>query len=305
MQASQLSPVAAQETHPHGAPAKALSAAQVQAYRDDGYLHPIPVLPAAEAAAYRAELEAIEDEWLDNGLPQPLNTYKRVNAHCVIPMAHKIAADPRVLDVIEGVLGPDILIWSVEFFIKEPRTKAIVSMHQDLTYWGFGAVDQLCTAWIALSPATPESGCMDFVRGSHKNPILPHEDTYDKDNLLSRGQEIKVDVAPEDRVPAVLQPGQMSLHHGLMIHGSGPNVSDDRRIAVAIRYCTPQIAQQVAAKDYAILARGADRTGNFINFTPPTAPFTAASLAMYDEIKEAQATALMDGAKGDAQGLYS
>ena len=146
---------------------------------------------------------------------------------------------------------------------------------------------------------------MNFVRGSHKNPILPHEDTYDKDNLLSRGQEIQVDVAPEDRVPAELQPGEMSLHHGLMIHGSGPNVTDDRRIAVAIRYCTPQIAQQVASKDYAILARGADRTGNFINFTPPTAPFTPASLALYDEIRIAQTEALMDGATESGQGLYS
>ncbi|MEM7732487.1 MAG: phytanoyl-CoA dioxygenase family protein [Pseudomonadota bacterium] len=282
-----------------------LDPTDVTRYREEGYLRPIPVISAGEAATLRAELEALEDTYLTADLPRPLNTYKRVNAHCVIPMAHRIAADPRVLDVIEGILGPDILIWSVEFFIKEPQTKSIVSMHQDLTYWGFGAVDQLLTAWIALSPATHASGCMDFVKGSHKNPILPHEDTYDENNLLSRGQEIKVDVAKEDRVPAELQPGQMSLHHGLMIHGSGPNVTDDRRIAVAIRYCTPQIAQQVAAKDYAILARGADRTGHFINFAPPTAPFTPASLALYDEIRDAQTAALMDGATDKGQGLYS
>ncbi|MEL7280979.1 MAG: phytanoyl-CoA dioxygenase family protein [Pseudomonadota bacterium] len=282
-----------------------LDARDITRYREDGYLRPIPVIPAEDAARLRTELEQLEETWLSANLPHPLNTYKRVNAHCVIPMAHRIAADPRVLDVIEGILGPDILIWSVEFFIKEPHTKSIVTMHQDLTYWGFGAVDQLLTAWIALSPATLDSGCMSFVPGSHKNPIMPHEDTYDKDNLLSRGQEIQVDVAPEDKVPAELQPGQMSLHHGLMIHGSGPNVTDDRRIAVAIRYCTPQIAQQVAKKDYAILARGADRTGNFINFAPPTAPFTQASLALYDEIRVAQTEALMDGATEDGQGLYS
>ena len=159
-------------------------------------------------------------------------------------------------------------------------------------------------AWIALSPATSASGCMDFVTGSHTNPILPHDDTYDDNNLLSRGQEIQVDVADDDKVAAELQPGQMSLHHGLMIHGSGPNISDDRRIAVAIRYCTPQIAQEVAAKDYAILARGADRTGNFINFAPPDAPFTPASLALYDEIRTVQAAALMEGATDDTKGFY-
>lgn len=281
-----------------------LAADQVARYREEGYLHPIDIMPPDEAAGLRAELEALEAEWFDNGLPLPLNTYKRINAHAVIPLAHRVAADPRVLDVVEGILGPDILIWSTEFFIKEPGTKSVVSMHQDLTYWGFGAVENLVTAWIALSPATPQSGCMDFVRGSHRNPILPHEDTDDENNLLSRGQEIRVEVAQEDRVPAILQPGQMSLHHGLMIHGSGPNSSDDRRIAVAVRFCSPEIAQQVAEKDYAILARGADRTGNFINFTPPRTPFAPESLALYDEIRQAQSASLMNGAKADTKGFY-
>lgn len=281
-----------------------LTAESAHRYRADGYLHPIDIMPPEEAAELRAELEALEAAWRDNGLPLPLNTYKRINAHAVIPLAHRIAADPRVLDVVEGILGPDILIWSTEFFIKEPGSRAVVSMHQDLTYWGFGAVENLVTAWIALSPATPQSGCMDFVRGSHRNPILPHEDSFDENNLLSRGQEIRVDVAEEDRAPAILRPGQMSLHHGLMIHGSGPNTSDDRRIAVAVRFCAPEIAQQVAEKDYAILARGADRTGNFINFTPPRAPFAPESLALYDEIRQAQSAALMKGAKADTKGFY-
>ncbi len=274
-----------------------LSDSTTAQYWRDGYLCPIPIMSGEEASALRAELEALETEWLDNGLPLPLNTYKRVNAQCVIPLAHRIAADPRILNVVEGILGPDILIWGVEFFIKEPRTKQIVSMHQDLTYWGFGAAEHLLTAWLALSPATTQSGCMDFVTGSHKNPILPHEDTFDANNLLSRGQEIKVDVADTDKVAAELQPGQLSLHHGLMIHGSGPNTSDDRRIAVAIRYCAPDIAQQVAERDYAILARGADRQGNFINYAPPETPFSPASLAIYDEIRRAQSAALSSGAK--------
>ena len=230
-----------------------LTPQQVSQYREDGFLFPIQAMPEADAMALRADLEDLEAEWLDNGLPQPLNTYKRINSHCVMPMAHRIAADPRVLDAVEGILGPDILIYSVEFFIKEPNTKSVVTMHQDLTYWGFGAVDHLVTAWIALSPATQASGCMDFVRASHKNEILPHTDTYGENNLLSRGQEVQVDVAPDDKVAIELQPGQMSLHHGLTIHGSGPNTSDDRRIGAVVRYCAPQIAQQVADKDYAIL----------------------------------------------------
>ena len=107
-------------------------------------------------------------------------------------------------------------------------------MHQDLTYWGLGATSEMVTAWLALSPATPQSGCMDFVRKSHKNPILPHKDSFAKDNLLSRGQEVQVDVAEQDKTSIEIQPGEISLHHGLTIHGSGPNVSDDRRIAAVI-----------------------------------------------------------------------
>ncbi len=281
-----------------------LSEAQNEAYWRDGYLFPIPVMSPSEAQALRQELEALETEWLDKDLPLPLNSYKRVNSHCVMPMAHKVAADPRILDVVEGIIGPDIMIWSVEYFIKEPNTQQVVSMHQDLTYWGFGAVDHLVTAWIALSPATPASGCMNFVRGSHKNPILPHEDTHDPNNLLSRGQEIKVDVAPEDREAIEIHPGQMSLHHGLTIHGSDANTTDDRRIACVVRYCSPEIAQQVADRDYAILARGADRQGNFINFAPPERPFSPESLAMYEEIRKAQAQALMQGSKADKGRLY-
>lgn len=281
-----------------------LGRAAVERYWEDGYLHPIRAISPAQAAEWRAELEAIERDWLDAGLPLPLNTYKRVNANCVMPLAHRIATHPAILDVVEGVLGPDLLIYGVEFFIKEPRTKHRVSMHQDLTYWGLGAIDGMVTMWLALSPATRASGCMDFVAGSHRNPILPHEDTFAEDNLLSRGQEVRVEVAPEDRVAIELMPGEMSLHHGLTIHGSGPNTTDDRRIGAVVRYLRPEVAQEVGEQDYAMLARGADRARNFILFAPPEGNFTPESLALYDEIRTTQGKFLMKGTKND-KGLYA
>ena len=278
--------------------------AQVARYWDDGYLFPIRVLSRRAAANYRAELETLERKWLDHGLPLPLNTYKRVNAHCVMPMAHRLASEPSVLDVIEAILGPDILLYSAEFFIKEAGTRHIVSMHQDLTYWGFGAIDGLVTAWISLSPATPASGCMDFVAASHKNPILPHDDTFGKNNLLSRGQEVRVDAADKDKVAIEMQPGQMSLHHGLTIHGSGPNSSDDRRIGVAVRYIRPDMAPQAGKRDFAILVRGEDRYANFQHLPAPRAPLTPESLVIYDEIRAEQAKVMMAGAKQTSD-IYS
>lgn len=276
----------------------------IKRYWEDGFLFPIPAVSPDAALEFRRQLEAIETEWTHKNLPQPLNTYKRVNAQCVMPLAYQIGAEPGILNVVEGILGPDILIYAVEFFIKEPKTRHKVTMHQDLTYWGLGATSEMVTAWLALSPATRQSGCMDFVRGSHKNPILPHKDSFAEDNLLSRGQEVQVHVAEQDKTSIEIQPGEISLHHGLTIHGSGPNISDDRRIAAVIRYVTPNVAQEIGARDYAILARGADRQGNFIHVAPPKGLFNATDLQLHEEIRVAQAAAKMKNVKAK-KGLFA
>lgn len=272
-------------------------------YWRDGFLFPIRVMADDAAARARAALEAVERDWLDAGLPLPLNTYKRINAHVVMPFVADLARAPVILDVVEGVLGPDILLYSAEFFVKEPKSRHVVSMHQDLTYWGLGAIDGLVTAWLALSPATVESGCMDFVAGSHKNPILPHDDTFDENNLLSRGQEVRVDVEEADKTRIELKPGEMSLHHGLTIHGSGPNVSDDRRIGCVFRFIRPDMRQEVGARDFAMPVRGADRFGHFVHVPPPEQLFSSESLALYDEIRAEQAKTMMKGAS-ESVALY-
>ena len=281
-----------------------LSQSSIDQYWQDGFLFPIPVLATEQARYYRSQIEAVERDWLNNGLDLPLATFCRVNAQCVMPFVYELATQPSVLDVIEGILGPDILIYSAEFFIKNARTDHFVSMHQDLTYWGMGTTSEMVTAWIALSPATRASGCMDFVKGSHKSEILPHTDTFSEKNLLSRGQEIAVDVAETDKTAIELMPGQMSLHHGLTIHGSGPNVSDDRRIAVVVRYLTPKVAQNMADQDFAMLARGIDRVGKFIHYTAPQTLFESRAIDLYDEIRQARAKAMMAGAKAQ-KGIYA
>lgn len=275
----------------------------IDQYWDDGYLFPLPSVSPQQAQDWRTRFEDWEQQWQNADLPLPLNTYKRVNAHIVSPLAYEIASHPAILDQVEGVLGPDILLFAAEYFIKEPHTKHIVSMHQDLTYWGLGAIDGLVTAWVALSPATPQSGCMDFVKGSHKNPILPHEDTFDDNNLLSRGQEVKVDVRDEDKVNIEIHPGQMSFHHGLTVHGSGPNQSDDRRIACVMRYVRPDVAPDDGRKDHAMTLRGSHDGKNFEEIPVPTAEFAPDAMATYERIRQQQADVLMKGTK--KQGLYA
>lgn len=281
-----------------------LSEPQKQRYWDDGYLFPIPAISAAQSKAWRDELEEIERDWLDNSLPRPLAVYKRVNAHVVMPIAHDIAAHPAILDVVEGVLGPDILLYSTEFLIKEPNSKHMVTMHQDLAYWGLGEIDGIVTAWLALSPATRQSGCMDFVKASHQSPIIPHEDSFDEHNLLSRGQEIKVYVAEKDKTCGALDTGELSLHHGLMIHGSGPNTTDNRRIGVVIRYISPHVKKPNEARDYGVPLRGNCDTDNFKLCTPPKGLFHPDDLLDYETIRENQAAVMMAGAKAKTA-MYS
>lgn len=265
------------------------------AYWKDGYAFPLPVFSDEEVAAARSAFEEFEDLLTRRVLPDHPAAYLRTNVEVLLPTADRIARDPRVLDAVEQVLGPDIMVWSSEFFVKEPHSDKIVSWHQDLTYWGLGETDGEVTAWIALSPVTRENGCMRFVPGSHETAIVPHYDTFAEDNLLSRGQEIAVEVDESNAVNVELQPGEMSLHHGRMFHASGPNESNERRIALVIRYVKPQVRQHVADKDYAMLVRGANREQNFIDFCAPANILSDEGLALRDEIMRERDKAYGEG----------
>ena len=242
-----------------------LSKEQTDAYWNDGFLFPLPALTAEQARDFRNQLQSIENQHHNRSLNRPLNDYIRTHSDVIMPMAAELAMQVTVLDAVESIIGPNIMIWGADFFIKEPNSSTHVSMHQDLTYWGFGETSNQVTAWIALSPSTIESGCVDLVKGSHKNPILPHTDTLATDNILSRGQEVAVVVDEKDHTHVELAPGEMSLHHGLAIHGSNPNRSNERRIGYAIRYINPDAQPLAAHREYAMLARGVDRSQAFIH----------------------------------------
>jgi ectoine hydroxylase-related dioxygenase (phytanoyl-CoA dioxygenase family) len=173
-----------------------------------------------------------------------------------------------VLDAVEEVLGPDILVWSSQWFAKLPHDRAFVSWHQDATYWGL-TPPNVSTAWIALTVSDAANGCLRVIPGTHRGELLPQRETYGADNMLSRGQEIAVAVDESQAVDLVLRPGQFSLHHVGIVHGSGPNESTGPRIGLAVRYISPDVIQQGAQRDLAILARGRDRYGHFDLVEPP------------------------------------
>ena len=220
------------------------------AYWRDGFVFG-QVLGPEEAFAIRTELERIEHAYPSPR--HPLVTYLRANGNVVVRTLDQLARHPAVLDAVSAVLGPNLLCWGAEVFAKEAHSDRFVGWHQDITYWGLGETDNEVTAWIAPSPSTIESGCVRFVAGSHRRSIVPHRDTSHEGAMLSRGQEIAVDVDEAEATPVILQPGQMSLHHGRMFHASDPNRSDDRRIGIAIRYLRPDVDPEGRRDDYAML----------------------------------------------------
>jgi len=258
----------------------------------DGFVFPLEILSPERAAAYRREFEALERRAVGSNLG---NKRQLNHTHVIFRFAHRIATHPRILDTVEAILGPDILIWGSTFFVKPAHSESYVSWHQDLRYWGLDR-DAEVSAWVALSPSTAASGCMRFVPGSHRRDMLPHRHTFADNNLLTRGQEAAVAIADEETVPVPLTPGQASLHHGKLLHSSGPNRSDERRIGFAINYVSPDMRQVVAKEDYAMLARGEDRYGHFRLVPPPGDDLSEDALAWHRQVHAAQNQALYQGA---------
>ena len=198
-----------------------------------------------------------------------------------------------MLNAVEDIIGPDILCWTTNFFIKEARDPGFVSWHQDSTYWGLDPADVI-TAWVALTDAPVASGAMKFLPGSHTLDQVPHADTYHEHNLLTRGQEIAMEVDETQAVDVPLQAGEMSLHHVRLVHGSKPNTTDNRRIGLAVRY-VPTYVRQVKLRDSAMLVRGEDRHGNFDLEPDPVADLDAAARAAHADAMDRMIGAVYSG----------
>jgi len=267
---------------------KSLSSSALEAYRRDGYYFPVPVLSLREVEHCRSCLEEHEAT-----TGQPLQGNFRHKAHLLFTWVDELVHHPRIVDAAEDVLGPNLLCWTTNFFIKEANSPGFVSWHQDAFYWGLSK-DDVMTAWVALSPANLQSGCMKFVPGSQTQDHIQHVDTFHKDNLLSRGQEITVKVDSEQTVDCILNPGEMSLHHVKLVHGSEPNRSNDRRIGLAIRYIPTDVCQ-LKVRDSATLVRGIDRYGNFDHEPRPQRDLDERALAAHADSVGRQVKALYSG----------
>ena len=228
-----------------------LSDQQIKFYNEKGYVAPIDVLSIQEANEIREEIEIIEKKW-----PNAIEGLGRNYVHMISPVFNNVCLNNKILDAVESIIGKNILICGTTLFIKNANEKGFVSFHQDDKYIGLEPHNWV-TAWIAVTNSNEENGCMRMWPGSHKEDLKNHEQKFDEDNLLTRGQTIE-NVPIEETEPVILKAGQMSLHHPTVIHGSGLNRSNDRRIGFVVQSYIGSNVDQVLGKIYVQKARGED-----------------------------------------------
>ncbi len=255
-----------------------LSNQAIQQFKEDGFTPATRVMTAKQAADYRIQLQAIES------VVGQLKGGYRLKCHLLYKWLSDLIHHPAIVDRVESLLGPNILCWGTDLWLKEPKSSQFVSWHQDSQYWGIEG--DLLTAWIALSPATVESGCMRMLPGSHLADALAHEDTFHEDNMLTRGQSISDSIDESKAVNIEVDTGESVFFTYRIAHASHPNSSEDRRLGIAIRYISPSAKQVKSDWDSATLIRGEDRYGNFIHEPKPNFDFDPVTVEFHGKSNE-------------------
>jgi ectoine hydroxylase-related dioxygenase (phytanoyl-CoA dioxygenase family) len=283
---------------------KVLNDTDIASYRNDGFISPLDILSADETATLRRNIEAFEairGPVFTENRPRPGDTFKgsyRFKSHLLFKWLADAIRHPRILDAVEDLIGPDILCWTTHWFIKEANSPHYVSWHQDSNYWGLDT-DDLVSVWLAVSPATLQSGFLRLLPGSHRAPAMDHVDSYEADNMLTRGQTIE-GVDESKAVNLELAPGQVALFDYRLAHASHPNTSDDRRIGIGIRYIPPAARQVMNDWDSASLVRGTDPHGHFELEPEPAHDFDPAAVALHEKSDAAQRKIYYSGATAAA-----
>lgn len=230
---------------------KTLTPDQIQAYHQDGVLFPMPVLTEEEVAYFRS----LHDEF-DRHLGRKPKSTDKGECHLYFKWACDLATHPKVLDAVEDIIGPNILIHSSTIFAKYAKDEMFISWHQDSHYWGLSE-PRLVSAWIALTESNIGNGCLRVLPGTQTRKF-DHLEQRDENNMLTKGLTVSEYLDVKAAVDIVLQAGEMSFHHANIIHGSNPNTSTGPRIGFAVRYVSTAVKQKKGHHEV-ILARGEDK----------------------------------------------
>ena len=254
---------------------RALSDAQIAQYERDGFLFPLRIMSEQDASAFGGRIQQAEAAGTLKARGGETKFYLR------FPWVYEMATRPDLLDIVEDIVGPDIMLYHNAIWAKQGSGGHYVSWHQDNTYFGHYPCEVL-SMWIALTPVTIENGCMQFLPGTHKLGQLPlaGNDVNDS-NMLTSGQTVDFDPDSIESVPILLQPGEASLHHSFLIHGSLPNQTTDLRMGMTLIFHRPGLRQMGDSRTSALLVRGEDRFNHFDHEQPPGAEDDADTISRY------------------------
>ncbi len=246
-------------------------------YETNGYYFPIKAINVEQADVIAGRLNKIYQN-----PPQNIKHPWNLQAHLLANWIYNLCISPVLLDAVEKVIGPNILIQSADIFIKPAKGKKHINWHQDANYWGLDPYE-LVTGWIALTDTSLENGCMSYLPKSHLHNKIKHTETFDKNSDLTRGQEINLNIKENKTVPVILKKGEASLHHCLLAHGSGSNKTNLPRIGIAVRFLPTHVKQTKGPQISMILARGIDEYKNFKMDKIPTGDFDSKAIAEHDK----------------------
>lgn len=247
-----------------------LTEVDIDAYNRDGFINGIPIMNDEQVGYYRECFDRLQAA---EGREQASN--KLMNRHSDQQFIWEIATYPKILDCVEAILGSNVFMLGSHFFCKYGPQENFVAWHQDLRYWGLEPQVEV-TAWYAIDDSDRGNGCMRVIPGLHRSQLAEHGKSDRAGNLLSINQEIAVSQQEESRsIDCVLRAGEISLHDGMLVHGSQPNHSTRRRCGLATRY-VPTYLRPITAgptgTDFTwkpILVRGVDQEKNFESVPPP------------------------------------
>jgi len=249
-----------------------LSDEAVRSYRENGFWFPYRLMARERALAIAERFIAFTQSEQARRYSDPQNQLYLLKAHLLFKWADENCHDPGLLDAVESLIGPDIMVWSSGLFWKGPRSGSYVSWHQDSTNFELDDPEGVVRAWISLTPATLENGTMHFLPGEHRRGQIPHKDMKAEGELLSRGETIDLEIDDSKTVPVIVDAGEVSFHHLHAPHGSGPNNSDSPRVNHVVTFISPKV-RPLRGPDSALLVRGHDPYGHFEHEPRPAADF--------------------------------
>lgn len=249
----------------------------VASYRRDGFYFPHPVLHADDAARIARQIMAFAAGDTPRHYPDPQNQLYLLKAHLLFDWADRLSREEALLDAVQCLIGPDILLWSSGVFWKAPYSGAFVSWHQDATNYELEGADEVVRAWLSLTPATEANGTMRYLPGGHRLGPVRHVDRKADGELLSRGETMDMIVDADKSVPVLIGAGEASFHHLHTPHASGPNASDTPRVNYVMTFVSPRVKPRIGP-DSALLVRGSDPFGHFEHEPRPTEFFGAEAL---------------------------